>query len=233
MSEIKDTIDEQLGGGLSKTEQFYTKNKKAVQIGAAIVLLAIFGFIYMSYSNSEKEKEAKAYLFKVEYYFGLDSFNRVINGDPADADYKTAIEIADEFSGAPSAEKAAYMAGRSYMAMGDYSSAIEYLEKFKLNDELVRARALGMIGDCYVELGEVDKAADYFSKAANYSNNLLTAPLYLKKLGLAQENLGKNEEAAKTYKKIKTEFAESEQARDIEKYIARASAKAGISSFDN
>ena len=106
-----------------------------------------------------------------------------------------------------------------------------YLQQ--LNDELVRAHALGMIGDCYVDLGNVDKAEGYFKDAANYSKNLLTAPLYLKKLGLAQENLGKNEQAAKSYQRIKKEFAESDQARDIEKYIARANAKAGISSFDN
>ncbi len=233
MSEIKETLDEQLGGSLSKTEAFYNKNKKVIQIGGAIVLVAVLGFIYMSYANSEKEKEAQKSLFKIEYYFELDSFNKILNGDPADPDFINAVDFVNEYSGTPSAQKAAYIAGRAYMSIGDYSTAIEYLEKFKLSDELVRAHAIGMIGDCNVELGDVDKAEGYFKDAANYSKNPLTAPLYLKKLGLVQENLGKNEQAAKNYQRIKKEFSESDQARDIEKYIARANAKAGASSFDN
>ena len=52
------------------------------------------------------------------------------------------------------------------------------------------------------------------------------------KLGLVQENLEEYKAAAATYSKIKKDFTESDQARDIEKYIARANAKAGVSSFE-
>lgn len=231
MSDIKDTLDEELGGGLSKVEEFYDKNKKAVQIGAGVIVLAIVGFVYMNYSNKESEKEANANLYKLEYYFQNDSFNLVLNGDPRDPESISAIDFVDEFSGTPAAQKAAYMAGRAYMDKGDFESALEYLKKFDLNDELVKAQALGLIGDCHVELGDLDAAASSYKKAINHSKNPYTAPKFLMKLGLVQENLEEYKAAADTYNKIKTDFTDSDQARDIEKYIARANAKAGIPSF--
>jgi hypothetical protein len=42
------------------------------------------------------------------------------------------------------------------------------------------------------------------------------------KAALAQEELGKFEDAVKLYERIKKEFSESQEARDIDKYIARA-----------
>lgn len=233
MSDIKDTLDEELGGGISKAEQFYEKNKRAVQIVAGVVVLAVVGFVYMNYSKAAKEKEANAQLFKLEYYFQNDSFNLVLNGNPSDPTAMNAIDFVDEYGGTPAGQKAALMAGRSYMAKGDFQTAIDYLKQFKLDDVLVRPQALGLIGDCYVELGEMENAEGYYKDAVSFSDNPLTAPRYLKKLGLVQENLEKYEAAAKTYSRIKKDFKDSEQARDVEKYIARANAKAGISSFDN
>lgn len=232
MSDIKDTLDEELGGGLSKVEEFYNKNKKPVQIGAAVIVLAIAGFVYMNYANKQNEAEANANIYKLEYYFQNDSFNLVLNGDPRDPESISAIDFVDEYSGTPAAQKAAYMAGRSYMAKGDFESALDYLKKFDLNDELVKAQALGLIGDCHVELGDLDAAASSYKKAISHSKNPYTAPKFLMKLGLVQENLEDYKAAAGSYSKIKKDYTESDQARDIEKYIARANAKAGIGSFE-
>jgi TolA-binding protein len=232
MSDIKDTLDEELGGSISKAEKFYEKNKRAVQIGVGVIVLAVAGFVYMNYSSAQKEAEANASLYKLENYFENDSFNLILNGDPKDPEAINAIDFVDEYSGTPAAQKAAYMAGKAYMEKGDFQTAIEYLEKFKLDDVLVRPHVIGLIGDCHVELNDLEKAADYYKRAANYSDNPYTAPKFLKKLGLVQENLEEYEAAAKTYSKIKKNYTESEPARDIEKYIARAKAKAGISSFE-
>lgn len=232
MSDIKDTLDEELGGSLSKVEEFYNKNKKAVQIGAGVIVLAVVGIVYMNYSSAQKEAEANANLYKLEYYFQNDSFNLILNGDPKDPESISAIDFVDEYSGTPAAQKAAYMAGKAYMEKGDFETAAEYLEKFKLNDVLVRPHVIGLLGDCSVELNDLEKAESYYKEAANFSKDPYTAPKFLKKLGLVQENLEKYEAASKTYSKIKKDYNESEQAREIEKYIGRANAKAGISSFD-
>ena len=47
------------------------------------------------------------------------------------------------------------------------------------------------------------------------------APIFLMKAGIAYEELGKYKEALEVYKNIQTNFSESREGRNIEKYIAR------------
>jgi hypothetical protein len=61
-------------------------------------------------------------------------------------------------------------------------------------------------------------------KAANASKNKLTAPIFLKKAGLAYEEMKEFNEAASAYEKLKKEYADAQEAQDIDKYIARAQA---------
>lgn len=232
MSEIKDTIDEQLGGTLSKAETFYEKNRKPILYGGIALIVIVLGYLGYNYMIQNKEAEANTKLFMIEQYFEQDSFDLALNGSPANPDYPGALAFIDEYSGTPAAQKAAYIAGRAYMAKGDYTTAIEYLEKFKLDDKLVRAQAIGLVGDCYSELGNMEDAEKYYKNAASHSANQYTTPKYLKKLGLVQESQGKYKEAAESYAKIKKDYPESEQGRDIEKYLARANAKAGVNSFE-
>jgi TolA-binding protein len=233
MSEIKETIDEQLGGSLSKAEQFYQKNKNAVLIGAGVVVLGVAGFFGMRYMNQTKQVEANARIFMIENYFEMDSFDLVLNGNPKAEEPIGAIDFVSEYGSTPAGQRAAYMAGIAYMNKKDYQTAIEYFAKFNLGEGLVKARALGCTGDCYSELGNYDEAESYYKKAANASENEFTTPEYLKKLGLVQEQLGNYKEAAKSYTRIKDKYAESEVGRDIEKYIAKANAKAGVTGFED
>lgn len=233
MSEIKETIDEQLGGTLSKTEQFYQKNKRAVLIGAGVIVVGIGGFFGMRYMNQTKQAEANARIFMIENYFEMDSFDLVLNGNPKAEETIGAIDFVEEYGSTPAGQRAAYMAGIAYMNKGDYQTAIDYLSKFNLGEGMVKARALGCTGDCYSELANYDEAANYYKKAANASENEFTTPEYLKKLGLVQEQLGKYKEAAQTYTRIKDKYAETEIGQGIEKYIAQANAKAGVSGFED
>ncbi len=68
----------------------------------------------------------------------------------------------------------------------------------------LEATRLGAIGDCNVELGDYDGAISYFNKSVSFSDNEFTAPIYLKKAGLAYEKLGDNGKALSTYRRIQT-----------------------------
>lgn len=233
MSEEKNTVEKHPHGNQNKIIAFYTKNTRAVQIGAGVLVAAVAAVIYLNISGTKKEEEANTLLFKIENAFALDSFDLVLKGDAKDPESKGAIDFVEEYGNTPAAQKAALMAGRAYMAKGDFNSAIEYLKKFKLKDQLLRPKAMGLLGDCYSDLGDYENAESNYKDAINYTNNLLTTPMFLKKLGLVQEKLGKYDAAAKTFSRIKKEYSESEQANEIDKYIGRAKAKAGINSFDN
>ena len=64
-------------------------------------------------------------------------------------------------------------------------------------------------------------------KAAAQSHNKLTAPIFYKKAGIAFEELKSFDDAVRAYEKIKSEYPESAEAQDIDKYIARANAAKG------
>lgn len=59
-------------------------------------------------------------------------------------------------------------------------------------------------------------------KAVKKSDNELTAPIFLKKAALACEMKKDYAQALSLYENIKTEYHSSQEASDIDKYIARA-----------
>ena len=77
-----------------------------------------------------------------------------------------------------------------------------------------------MIGDCYLELNKIDDAIKNYEKAITTSNEM-TTPFVLFKLGVAYEIKKDNKKALETYKKIKSDFPSSMEAREIDKYISR------------
>ena len=61
-----------------------------------------------------------------------------------------------------------------------------------------------------------------YLKAAEKKNNDFTTPMFLMKAGWTYEILGQYDKAVGVYEKIQKEHFKSFEARDIEKYIARA-----------
>ena len=66
---------------------------------------------------------------------------------------------------------------------------------------------------------------DYYADAAEMNINDFTTPLFLMKAGWAYELNSDFDKALKMYERIKFEFPASNEAREIDKYIARAKSK--------
>ncbi|MFN8135108.1 MAG: tetratricopeptide repeat protein [Bacteroidales bacterium] len=73
-----------------------------------------------------------------------------------------------------SANTAKYYAGIFYLKQGKYEDALTYLKKFDSDDEFVGPMATGSMGDAYLELGQKDKAIEYYVKASEQQVNDLT-----------------------------------------------------------
>jgi TolA-binding protein len=113
------------------------------------------------------------------------------------------------------------------MAQGKFQDAIEHLESYHPGDLITESLAMGLIGDCQVELNKKEDALTQYEKAAGNNPNNLTSPLFLFKAGMLAEELNKSDKAIELYKKIKADYRSSDQGMDIDKYIARAEAKTG------
>ncbi len=208
---------------LSKSEKFIEKNQKilTIIIGAAIVIvLGIFAFqkLYVA----PREKAAQGQMFMAQKYFEQDSLNKALNGD---ANFPGFLDIIDDYSMTKSANLAKYYAGIIYLKQGKFEDAITYLKKFSSDDEFVGPMAAGGTGDAYMELGEKDKAIEYYIKASKLQENDLTTPMYMMRAAFVYEDQGKYDKAVEQYEKIQKEHPKSSEARDIEKYIELAKAK--------
>jgi tetratricopeptide (TPR) repeat protein len=205
---------------LGRTEQFIEDNQKPILmvIGLIVVIvLAYFGF--ERFYLEPKEKSAQEQVFKAEQYFEMDSLDLALNGD---AEYPGFLDIIDDYKFTKTAELAHYYAGVIYMKKGDYQTAIDYLENFDPDDEIIEPMALGAIGDCYMQLNNPEAAVKYYLEAAEETENEFTSPLFLMKAGWTYETMKDYSKAIKVYKRIKEDFPKSNEAREMDKYIARA-----------
>lgn len=209
---------------LSSSEAFLIQHKGKILGTIAAVVILIAGFIgYQHFISEPKEIKASEALFKGEQYFRAENYEAALNGDSLG--YKGFLKVANEFSGTKAANLANAYAGISYAKLGKYEEAVKLLDSFSANDLLVAPAIMGTIGNCYAEMGQLDKAAALLMKAADKADSQALSPIYLIQAGQLFEKLGKNSEAIKAYTLVKEKYYQSFQAMDVDKYIERASAK--------
>jgi len=204
---------------LSKTERFIENNQKllTIIIGVMVVVVLVF-FGFKRFYMAPKEKEAKEQMFMAERYFEMDSLNLALNGDGM---YPGFLDIIDDYGMTKGANLSKYYAGMCYLKLGDYETAIDNLKSFKGKDQIIGPMAKGAIGDAYMELNQPAKAVDYYMEAADLKENEFTSPIFLMKAGWTYEILKDYKKALEVYEKIKYSYPASNEAREIEKYIAR------------
>jgi len=206
---------------LSTSEAFIEKNQKQILIAVGVVIaMVLLVLAVRNFYIKPRETAAENEMYRAQMFFANGNFERALNGD----DFTTIgfRAIATDFRMTRSGNLAAAYAGISYFRLGDFHNAIKFLSRFNGKDSYLTASVIGLIGDSYVELGEVAKAIGYFERAANMKNDVMS-PIFLKKAGLAHESLGNLTRAARAFQEIKDSYPNSQEAADIDKYIARVS----------
>ncbi len=219
--EIKDEPIVDVEQAFGKTELYIEQNKKSLGIIFGVIALLVGGyFVYKLWYVEGEEVKARAEMFVAEDYFGKDSIDYAMNGDKNGS--IGFIEIVENYGVTPSGNLAEYYLGMCYLKKGQYEDAIAHLEEFDVKDQIVAPLAIAGIGDAHLELGKVDEAITYYLKAAEQNNNMFDSPICLKKAGLAYEEKQNYADAIKIYERIKNEYAETTEGREIDKFIARA-----------
>ncbi len=222
MSKKKVTDQDQfeaVENALSKTEHYIEENQKSLTVIVLAIIIIVGGYLgYKRFVMTPKENEAHSQMWMAEQYFARDSFNLALNGD---GNYLGFLDIVEEYSITKSANLANYYAGVCYLHLGEYETAIEYLTQFESDDKMIAPIAFGAIGDAYVELDNIDDALIFYKKAVSASENNFTTPIYLMKEGFVHEQNGDFKKALDTYNRIKKDFPNTAEGRQIDKYIAR------------
>jgi len=206
---------------VSRSEKFiekYSKHILYVILGIAVVVALVMG-VQHGYMKP-REKQATAAIFKGQQYFERDSFALALHGNGGD--YEGFDAIIKEYGSTKAGNLAKAYAGISYYKLGDSEQAIKNLKSFSGKDKMISPAITGLIGDCYVNMGQAKEGISYFEKAAKQADNKTLSPTFLKKAGLAYESLGQYKDAEKAYTSIKENYYGSTEAVDIDKYITRA-----------
>ncbi len=209
----------------NKAEDFVKHNQKSISIivaGAVLLVAAYFG--YQKFVAEPNEIEANNSMFAAEQYFKLDSLDLALNGK---GDVQGFLSIIEDYSATKAGNLAHYYAGAIYLKQGKFQDAIDVLEDFSTKDAVLASIALGNTADAYSELNDMDKAAEYYQKAADKGANDLTSPKYLLRLAHVLESQNNTEKALEVYQNIQTNYFETPEGQEVEKYIARANAKLG------
>lgn len=212
-----------LDEAVTKTESFFEQNSKAVVcVLAAIFVIAAGIYGYRKFVYEPRMEKAAEMIVEAQYRFEaeLPDYQLALDGDENGAGF---LEVIDSYGSTPAGNLAKHYAGICYLHLGDLEAAASYLAKYSpvkgLAGQIINAQNLGLQGDIAVEKGEYAKAADLYKKAVKASDNSYTAPLFLRKQGLALQALGKNKEAAEAYQTILTTYPASAEAREAEKLI--------------
>jgi tetratricopeptide (TPR) repeat protein len=191
-------------------------------LGGIVVLILLY-FGYQKLYLDPRAEEASNRMYKAEQLATIDSLqNKAITGDGAFLGFK---QIADEYSNTKSANIANAYLGGLYLRQGKFEDAVKALEKYApTGSQILDPLVIGLTGDAYSELKDYKKAADYYKQASEKSSNSYTTPLFLKKLGLVYEAQNDYKSAETAYKKIKTDFPESQEASTIDGLLGRVQA---------
>lgn len=201
-----------------RAQDFYTKNKNIINIAIIAVIAFVGGFFaYNRFVKAPNEKKAQEAIFGAQNFFAVDSFKLALNGDGNTYGF---LQVIDKYGGTKAGNLAKYSAGVCYVKLGDYQKGIDQLKAFSSSDLVIQSLANGLIGDAYMELNKTDDAVSYYKKAGA-ADNMLTSPIYLLRAGLALEKANKPQDAIAVYEQIKQKYPQTNEGREIEKYLAR------------
>lgn len=224
-AEVFSTLDQ----GASRTEAWVSKNQNYILGIIGVIAVGVLG--YLAYTQFvQKPKEANA---ANEMYYPQQYFDQALNSETAkDSLYNLALngaegkygflDIVDEYPGTKAANLANYSAGMAYLNTQKYQEAIDHLEEFKSDDDILGALAKGGLGDAFMQLGQPAEALGYYEKALTHSTNGYTTPKFLFKSGVTAMELGRNEKALQYFERIKNEFPDSDEAKSIDAFIGMA-----------
>lgn len=214
---------EALGEAMNKTERFFEENgRKMSYIFLGLLALAAVIYGYRALVSQPRAQKAAELIAEAQARFDAQTpdYALALNGDDNGAGF---LDVIEQYGSTPSGNLAKHCAGICYLKLGDLENAAAYLSKYApvkgLPGAIVNAQNLGLQGDIAFEQGDKAAAVKFYEKAVAAADNNYTAPLYLRKAGIAEQAQGRAKQAEAYFQRILTEYPASSEAREAEKLI--------------
>ncbi len=227
-AEVFNTLDE----GAGKTEAWVAENQKWIYIIVGLAAVVVLGYLgWQRYIQEPKELDASNEMFQAQQYFdtalagtGVESdslYNMALTGGEGKYGF---LDIIENYGSTKAGNLAHYYAGFAYLNTNKYQEAIDHLEDFDGDDEILAPLAIGGMGDAFLQLDQPKEALNYYEKAATMRSNEFTAPRFLLKAAITAIQLGEGEKATEYLNRIKDEFANTPEANQVAIYLGQAQA---------
>ena len=227
-AEVFNTLDE----GAGKTEAWVANNQKYIFIIIGVAAALILGYLaFQEFIQEPKEAEAANEMFMAQQYFenALNS-----SGAQSDSLYNLALtggqgkygfeDIIENYGSTKAGNLALYYAGMAYLNTNQYQEAINSLDDFDSEDEMLAPLAKGGIGDAFLQLDQPEEALSYYEEAAQMRDNNFTTPKFLLKAAVTAISLGDGAAAEKYLNRIENEYPESAEANKVSAYLGQSQA---------
>ena len=217
---------------LSKAEAFITKHNKKIIAGAAAIVVVVAGVLWYNHAQQKKDEAAKAAYVSVEAnalntISGMQMMTSIEEQATATESWNALLSDLESYMKqheGHTVKVSSFLTGVVAYEAQDYDKAIKYFSDYSGSDKIFNARAKACIANCYVALGDYEKALKNFKAAVDVNDGIWT-PEYAFNAGLVAEKLGNKEKALEFYTLIKNEYPTSLRSQNIVKYISRVEAK--------
>jgi hypothetical protein len=207
---------------IERAKDFWGRFGKILTIALGAVVLVVGGIlIYKNFIVGPKEKKASDAIFRAQEFYAQDSLDKALNGD---AQYPGFEKIISQYGGTKAGELARFYAGSIHLKKGAFDKAVNYLKDFTTDAPQIQARAYKLLGDAYAEQGKGKDAIEQYKKAATTfpEDDVAASEALFLAAYLADRVLNDKTQAIELYKRIKTEYSQTQWSFEADKYLAQA-----------
>lgn len=202
----------------SRSMEYFEENRNVVfAILGGLVLIVIMGFGY-GFFKDQQENQAQQALARAVRLYEAEDFRTALDGNDS---VTGLLEVADKYSGTKAGNLARYYAADAYYGLGELENALTYFQQFDHSADALGAGAFAAEAAINEDMGNHDRAAGLYEDAALIFESDFTSARYLESAGRNYELAGNFDEAREMYEMIREDYPDSEQAQEVDLYLAR------------
>lgn len=209
-------VFESLENTAQQSEHFLEKNAKVLGIVFGVLILGALGyFAYLKFVQEPNNLNAQKEVVTADQMFNNDSMNLALNGSPGA--YMGYNQIIEEYKGSDVANIAKFKSAIALYQTGKYQEALDRIESFSADEEVMKTMKNGVKGDALVQLGQKEQGLKAYTTAVNASKVQVLQEIYTQKAAVLAYDLKKYDAGLKVINRFLEDNPDGDSSSEIAK----------------
>ena len=204
-----------------KAQEFIYENRTLAYGIAGVIVLILLGIAGYAFLQSQRADEAQNLLGSIVTVYEEGQYEQALDGT---LNITGLLDIAADYGSSEAGNLAHFYAADALFRLGRYDEALPHFEAVDKGNNIVGASALAGEAAVHEMQGNYGRAGALYEQAATQYDDGLTSPGYLYSAGRAYEKAEQYEDARDAYARIRDQYPDSNQAQNIDFYLARVEA---------